>query len=674
MAVNILKQYLSEQIGDSYKNWDDKDIVIISTSTGSGKTTFIAQILLPYATKRNEKIIYICNRRALKEQDLTNFRRDLEKKYPDNPNFVDDCLDHIFVQTYQYCETAKAYPNFKNILSVKEQEKEQENGRREKTQLQNNTINAKYYIFDEAHYFICDSLFNQNTNYWNKKSFSEGINIFLTATPEPLLLYLNRNKLHETLKEFDAIYSKTSAELHDAKKFKARIIMRDGNTKTEKHTEKHRDAKRYQKAIDEHFKTYQILNDYICTRIYKNNTPSYYNSVYKNKNWILVKEQSTTKDRYDYYSPHYFQEYTHIFDILKKSVHQNEKCLIFVDNEKKGIQLREQLQNYLSLPSDTHEVVFISAPIYRRKEFNAVKIYKQIKTHQKFDCKILIATSMFDCGISIVDESIKNVVITSTDKTSFLQMLGRVRTSSKQREIDLYIQCKSEKTIAGHINANVLTMHILKELLLLNSLMCDGERASPWISEQKATTLFNRISDINNPNLYKVEANRPWHSESKSFEIIPNHNACLHILYYLYNLGFFDKRLDEPNNISLLKKQLSWIGKEYSKNNWVGYMIKCEEATAYFESLIDKWMLPEDQKLFSTKCLELLCNFPIIPPKFKENKSKFVKKKYTHLGLKKLNDWIDCFDFPYRIISKQRYIAKYKKRCTCWKVEKITVG
>ena len=377
-----MKKYLSEQIGDDYKKWSKGDKVLISTPTGSGKTTFISQILLPYATERNEKVIYICNRRALKDQDRYNFRRDLERKYPNDAIFVDQCLEHIFVQTYQYCEQHKAYPRFNGILSLKEQE---ENKEKEEAQC---VESAQYYIFDEAHYFICDSLFNQGTNYWNSIFFKTGISIFLTATPEPLLLYLNRSDLNEVLGKFYDDYPGVAAELHEAKKARMKIV---GYGKTEKRV----DSVKYNKALDKYYNTLQPLAGYVRARIH--NTADY----------IYIIDEESENQKYDYYEPHYFHEYTDLFNILKISVEKNEKSLIFVDNEKHGIQLCEQLKNILNLPIKSSDVVFISSPIYKSKETKAVNIYNQIKEEQKFDCKILIATSMFDCGISIVDESKK---------------------------------------------------------------------------------------------------------------------------------------------------------------------------------------------------------------------------------------------------------------------------
>ena len=56
----------------------------------------------------------------------------------------------------------------------------------------------------------------------------------------------------------------------------------------------------------------------------------------------------------------------------------------------------------------------------------------------KFDSQILISTSVIDNGVSIIDKSVKNIVIISFDKISFLQKLGRKRLDENEK-ITIYI-------------------------------------------------------------------------------------------------------------------------------------------------------------------------------------------------------------------------------------------
>ena len=59
---------VEKRIGKDYVDWKYNDRIFISAPTGSGKTTFILHTLLPYYSSQNLKILYLVNRRILKEQ------------------------------------------------------------------------------------------------------------------------------------------------------------------------------------------------------------------------------------------------------------------------------------------------------------------------------------------------------------------------------------------------------------------------------------------------------------------------------------------------------------------------------------------------------------------------------------------------------------------------------
>lgn len=60
--------YVSEIIREEYKTWQNRDVILLTAPTGSGKTTFILNELLPYAIDNRKKILYLVNRRVLEEQ------------------------------------------------------------------------------------------------------------------------------------------------------------------------------------------------------------------------------------------------------------------------------------------------------------------------------------------------------------------------------------------------------------------------------------------------------------------------------------------------------------------------------------------------------------------------------------------------------------------------------
>lgn len=113
---------------------------------GTGKSTFIMNVLARYCADNNLKILIFSNRDILKKQN--------EKLALDNV----DCFNYQYVEKFQ----SKDMEKFLNQYDI---------------------IN-----FDEAHYFFKDSGFNDNTDkvfrYALKRNHQ--IKIFASATPEPL--------------------------------------------------------------------------------------------------------------------------------------------------------------------------------------------------------------------------------------------------------------------------------------------------------------------------------------------------------------------------------------------------------------------------------------------------------------------------------------------------------
>lgn len=64
----IEKRFVSDEIGEKYKEWKNRNIIFITSPTGSGKSYFILHIFLKWAIKNNMRILYLVNRRILKMQ------------------------------------------------------------------------------------------------------------------------------------------------------------------------------------------------------------------------------------------------------------------------------------------------------------------------------------------------------------------------------------------------------------------------------------------------------------------------------------------------------------------------------------------------------------------------------------------------------------------------------
>ena len=165
-----MAKFISDIINEEYRQWRTGDQIVFDTQTGTGKTTFIFDILLPYAAEQGESILYLVNRVAL--------RRQLEKRLLEKP---EELQRHMTIISYQEFVLRRKHGRYG-----------------ESTDFGWTIDRAKYWVLDEAHYFLADNVFNsgvadcvdQISRYskWH-------VLIFITATTTNLFLTM--------LSEFD---------------------------------------------------------------------------------------------------------------------------------------------------------------------------------------------------------------------------------------------------------------------------------------------------------------------------------------------------------------------------------------------------------------------------------------------------------------------------------------
>lgn len=184
LGVLILKiknaHWVSEIITDDYKHWK-QGVVIISAQTGTGKTSFILNQLLPYAVKNNRKILYLCNRTALVQQ----IESELEDK--------EILYEGMKTSRKRKADCTQASEAYIKIISYQKSEY---------TSIESEIINfgAYYVVFDEAHYYYQDSQLNAGTQKicsylfqgQMNKTFSNCVNVFMSATDDYVYLLLAR--------------------------------------------------------------------------------------------------------------------------------------------------------------------------------------------------------------------------------------------------------------------------------------------------------------------------------------------------------------------------------------------------------------------------------------------------------------------------------------------------
>ena len=164
-------QWVSDSIGDDYKNWKQGDTVLISAQTGTGKTWFIKNVLLDNIAD-HERLLLVCNRTNLKRQ----LKKDLLKKYnepiPETLNELDD-----ITTIHNKKVTITSYHAISNTIR---------NGIYDEHGVDCDFSLYDYIVFDECHFIFSDGGFNNKTRFAYEKVVKQYyphiVKIFISAT------------------------------------------------------------------------------------------------------------------------------------------------------------------------------------------------------------------------------------------------------------------------------------------------------------------------------------------------------------------------------------------------------------------------------------------------------------------------------------------------------------
>ena len=148
---------------------------------------------------------------------------------------------------------------------------------------------------------------------------------------------------------------------------------------------------------------------------------------------------------YNHVNLSFFQDFEEIFQLIEGNI--KEKWLVFVDRKTKGLKIAEKLGRKAS---------YIDSTTKDSKQWD------EILSEQRFRTQVLITTSVLDCGVNIIDDSLRNVVVFTDNRVSLIQMLGRKRCKPKEK-INLYVYQLDGKTIGKRLNAAYTLFQLEKD-------------------------------------------------------------------------------------------------------------------------------------------------------------------------------------------------------------------
>ncbi|MBR3836703.1 MAG: hypothetical protein IKJ74_01040 [Clostridia bacterium] len=663
-------KYVENIVNDDYLHWKLGSVQIITTPTGSRKTSFVLTKLLENAYEKNKFLVYFCNRRTLSKQIKNHIENEIffPGKYKRN----------LLICTYQYAESVKVFPAFKEPESEIRRPKQQkflEQRYGYNTDFRVCKKDILYYVFDEAHYFVSDSSFNKNTSYWKRSDFrqKDSISVFISSTPQPLYLYLGLSK--EVMQK---IFIKASIQRQLIRN-KKNELEKPKSTQALELIERITDSQHIlglpsRSFFDRRLYPSQVAPDTMLPllqfytekekRINLSKLDHPLSFAIEWMNCVLENQKSsstffeysdniyTDAPNYGYINVRYFEQYVELNGIIKEST---RKWLIFVDSEKEGQELD------VALKQQGVDSVFVSA---KRKNVGfpeAKKVLEEIATTQSFSDKVLISTSVLDNGVSLNAEKDFNLVISQTDRTAFIQMIGRLRVAHNAR-INLYLRNFSAKKInslrAKYENLFFLMMEFY--LAQTNNL-----------NIEQRNRIEQKLLNIRPFDILRLKDNKDSTMGSIFSKCQINENFLIHCLYSLANL--YESLYPKGDPASHVKNQLYWIGKEYSPENWVNY----GESKLALQNLLERYqkkkrLHKDEQDEFCRKVIEVIRLFP--KPLLSQSMRSFWKR---HLSKKNcgeellpgkalLNKFFDQQNQPYRIVSKQWY----KDRKTVWVIKR----
>lgn len=283
-----------------------------------------------------------------------------------------------------------------------------------------------------------------------------------------------------------------------------------------------------------------------------------------------------------------FKSYDDIVERIKNTP-ASEKWLIYADTKEHGYELHSKIQ----------DSVFIFSEDQNHKLTDSGKAEKAaVVTEEKFEHRVLIATSILDCGTSISDKEVKHVVINSIDPVTTMQFVGRIRRSSSP--LNIYFNDRSVAEINGRLR------NIDTDIDLANALVSNiGNRRSNDPDGYARMLLSSRIYDSNG----ELQLNRFAYAKTESLKD------------YLMYLVDPNRELGEK---TFLKHQLELFGFSLDECHDLG-VDKAQKAisdiSALIDTVVDKELNESEYKDFSDKLDDLLNH---------EYGSTIIRKGHTH--------------------------------------------
>ena len=198
-------------------------------------------------------------------------------------------------------------------------------------------------------------------------------------------------------------------------------------------------------------------------------------------------------------------KFTKFDEIVEQINLSDEKWLIFVKSIKDGEKYLKQLRD-----NTKKQVTFLNLNNITINEEDACKTLNDLIKFEKFEDDVLIATSIIDNGVNVVDRELTNIVSFEYDYIELIQEIGRKRCIDDYDKFTLYLISEKKNSLSGLERSRINMMnyfrttkndldsrHTINPIIIQDDKNAKMYRKSVYVNQYKNAFAFNYLGYYN---------------------------------------------------------------------------------------------------------------------------------------------------------------------------------
>lgn len=353
----------------------------------------------------------------------------------------------------------------------------------------------------------------------------------------------------------------------------------------------------------------------------------------------------TTGIDYSYLDVSYFKKIKDIIQLIKNDT-TDEKWIIFVTSKSMGEKILEDLEKKK-----------VTATFIHANTSKEDKEKINIATKSKFNSKVLICTKCLDNGVNIKDNEVKNLVVMTYDKTTFIQEIGRRRLNIKDApQVNLFIPMYTKKVFQGKIDENYQP-----KINMIEVFEAD---------ENVFKRQYNNDLDRLPYDIFYLDKDNEWTINDLGYARVYNDRDFANEMVELFEHGNDEKK----DGFAFVKKQLEWLelGNTFDELNLIEDVADDEEVETLKSWLNENYS--NDTRFKKEEFIQQIEKIIKLSlgTSLEEILTKLDASHKRDKGMKQYNKLFSLLELPYLVSSKviKETIEGKRKNITYWIIGK----